>query len=111
VHGHSSHHPRPLEIYRGKLILYGCGDLLDDYEGIGGYEEFRHDLRLMYFPQVHDATGALAALVMAPMQIRRMRLQRACQEDARWLAARLTEISRPFGVQVTATDEGLLRVA
>src|SRR5439155_5584404 len=23
VHGHSSHHPRPIEVYRGKLILYG----------------------------------------------------------------------------------------
>ena len=34
VHGHSSHHPRPIEVYRGKLILYGCGDTIDDYEGI-----------------------------------------------------------------------------
>jgi hypothetical protein len=36
VHGHSSHHPRPIEIYRGRLILYGCGDFIDDYEGISG---------------------------------------------------------------------------
>jgi Bacterial capsule synthesis protein PGA_cap len=21
IHGHSSHHPRPIEVYRGKLIL------------------------------------------------------------------------------------------
>ena len=34
VHGHSSHHPRPLEIYRNRPIFYGCGDLIDDYEGI-----------------------------------------------------------------------------
>ncbi len=26
LHGHSSHHARPAEVYRGKLILYGCGD-------------------------------------------------------------------------------------
>ena len=25
VHGHSSHHPRPIEVYRNRLILYGCG--------------------------------------------------------------------------------------
>ena len=37
VHGHSSHHPRPIELYRGRLVLYGCGDFIDDYEGIGGY--------------------------------------------------------------------------
>ncbi|RDI60473.1 poly-gamma-glutamate synthesis protein (capsule biosynthesis protein) [Nocardia pseudobrasiliensis] len=38
VHGHSAHHPRPIEIYRGKPILYGCGDVINDYEGIGGHE-------------------------------------------------------------------------
>ena len=35
VHGHSSHHPRPVEVYRDRLVLYGCGDLINDYEGIG----------------------------------------------------------------------------
>ena len=48
IHGHSSHHPRPVEVYRGRLILYGCGDCIDDYEGISGHEEFRDDLRLLY---------------------------------------------------------------
>src|SRR5207244_13238225 len=26
VHGHSSHHPKGIEVYRDKLVLYGCGD-------------------------------------------------------------------------------------
>jgi poly-gamma-glutamate synthesis protein (capsule biosynthesis protein) len=39
VHGHSSHHPRPIEVYRNRLILYGCGDFINDYEGILGHEE------------------------------------------------------------------------
>jgi len=30
VHGHSSHHPKAIEVYRGKLIRYGCGDLIND---------------------------------------------------------------------------------
>lgn len=30
VHGHSSHHVKGVEIHRGRLILYGCGDLLND---------------------------------------------------------------------------------
>jgi poly-gamma-glutamate synthesis protein (capsule biosynthesis protein) len=47
VHGHSSHHPRPIELYRSRLILYGCGDFINDYEGIEGYEQFRDDLVLM----------------------------------------------------------------
>jgi len=37
IHGHSSHHPKAIEIYRNRLILYGCGDFLNDYEGIKGY--------------------------------------------------------------------------
>ncbi len=53
VHGHSSHHPKAIEVYRDRLILYGCGDFLNDYEGISGYEEFRGDLSLMYLPRPH----------------------------------------------------------
>ncbi len=37
VHGHSSHHPKGIEAYKGKPILYGCGDFLSDYEGIGAH--------------------------------------------------------------------------
>jgi poly-gamma-glutamate capsule biosynthesis protein CapA/YwtB (metallophosphatase superfamily) len=37
IHGHSSHDLRPVEVYRGRLILYGCGDCIDDYEGISGH--------------------------------------------------------------------------
>ena len=31
IHGHSAHHPKAIELYRQRLILYGCGDFLDDY--------------------------------------------------------------------------------
>jgi poly-gamma-glutamate synthesis protein (capsule biosynthesis protein) len=39
VYGHSSHHVRLIEIDRDRLILYGCGDFIDDYEAISGYEQ------------------------------------------------------------------------
>ncbi len=41
VHGHYSHHAKGIEVYHDKLILYGCGDFLNDYEGISGQERFR----------------------------------------------------------------------
>ena len=69
IHGHSSHHPKAIEVYRNRLILYGCGDFLNDYEGINGYEEFRDDLVLMYFADVEPG-GTLAALEIVPLQIR-----------------------------------------
>ena len=97
VHGHSSHHPRPIEVYRGKLILYGCGDFIDDYEGITGYEEYRADLRLLYLASLRRGTGELAGLRMVPMQARKLRLQPACDQDRRWLAATLDRVSRRSG--------------
>jgi poly-gamma-glutamate synthesis protein (capsule biosynthesis protein) len=89
VHGHSSHHPRPAEVYRGGLVLYGCGDLVNDYEGIGGYERYRDELRLVYLARFDpDGTGLLG-LRMVPLRARRMRLEPATAADARWLAGRL----------------------
>ena len=108
VHGHSSHHPRPIEVYRGKLILYGCGDFIDDYEGIAGYQEYRDDLRLAYFASLRRGTGELAELRMVPMQARRMRLWPAGVRDQRWLATTIGRISRPFGAQVELAPGGVL---
>jgi poly-gamma-glutamate synthesis protein (capsule biosynthesis protein) len=100
VHAHSSHHPRPIEVYRGKLILYGCGDFIDDYEGIGGHDSFRDDLVLMYFPSIDAGTGKLIELRMMPMRIRRMRLERAAPHEVSWLEELLTGISRPYGTDI-----------
>lgn len=96
VHGHSSHHPRPLEVYAGRLILYGCGDLINDYEGIGGHEEYRSDLRLLYRSTV-DRDGALLTAELLPFRSRRMRLERAAPADAAWLADVLDRESRSRG--------------
>ncbi len=31
IHGHSAHLIQPLEVYKGKLIMYDTGDFIDDY--------------------------------------------------------------------------------
>ena len=108
IHGHSSHHPGPVEVFGGKLVLYGCGDCINDYEGITGHERYRGDLRLLYFASLHPGTGALAALRMAPMQARKLRLRRAPQADARWLATAMERASSRFGSRVDLQPDGLL---
>ena len=108
VHGHSSHHPRPIEVYHGKVILYGCGDFVDDYEGIGGHARFRDDLRLLYLATVDSATGRLTALRMLPLQARRMRLARVAGPDAQWLQSTLDRISRRYDVRVDLAPDGTL---
>ena len=109
VHGHSSHHPKPIEVYKGKLILYGCGDFIDDYEGIAGYEEFRSHLVLMYFVTVDPSTGELQHLEMTPLEIHRFSLKRAGRRDAEWLGNSLTREGKPRGTSVTlAADNHLV---
>ena len=77
VHGHLSHHVKAIEVFKGRLILYGCGDFLTDYEGISGYEQFRGDLALMYFVELDSQTGQLVSARLVPMQMRRFQLKRA----------------------------------
>jgi poly-gamma-glutamate capsule biosynthesis protein CapA/YwtB (metallophosphatase superfamily) len=108
VHGHSSHHVKGIEVRGGKLILYGCGDFLNDYEGIGGYGEFRGELSLMYFPELDPATGRLQRLQAVPMRTHRFRLERAPAEGAAWLRATLDREGRALGTRVAADDGGVL---
>lgn len=110
IHGHSSHHPKAMEVYRERLILYGAGDFLNDYEGIGGREQFRADLTLMYFPEL-DAEGRLFRLRMTPMRIRRFRLGHAPPEDVRWLGERMDRECREFGARVVVGLDGRLELS
>lgn len=106
VHGHSSHHPKGIEVYKGKPILYGCGDFLNDYEGIPGHKEFRNDLSLMYFVTLDLATGKLVSLIMTPLQIKRFRLNGAQPNDVLWLQQVLDRESRLLGAKVELIDQG-----
>jgi poly-gamma-glutamate synthesis protein (capsule biosynthesis protein) len=105
VHGHSSHHARAFEIHRERLILYGCGDFINDYEGIGGHEHFRGDLAVAYFVEL--AAGRLQQLTLLPFTSQRFSLRRALSEDLSWLHDTLNRECRPFDVQL-ARDDGAL---
>jgi poly-gamma-glutamate capsule biosynthesis protein CapA/YwtB (metallophosphatase superfamily) len=107
VHGHSSHHVRPLEVYKGKLIVYGAGDFLNDYEGIEGNESYRDDLALMYFPTLDTRTGELVRLRIVPLQIFRFSLRRASAADAAWLGKVLTRESQQFGTTINFENGSL----
>ncbi len=106
VHGHSSHHPKSIEVHGGRLILYGCGDFINDYEGIGGYEEFAPDLSLLYLADVDSATGNLQRLRTAPFQIGGMRLNEADSQMRAWLVAMIEDPARGGGLRVR--QDGLL---
>jgi poly-gamma-glutamate capsule biosynthesis protein CapA/YwtB (metallophosphatase superfamily) len=108
IHGHSSHHVKGIEVYRQRLILYGCGDFLNDYEGIAGLEHYRGDLGLMYFATVDPSGGGLISLKMTPTQIKHLRVNRASQEDAMWLRDVLNREGERFGTNAESAGGNLL---
>jgi poly-gamma-glutamate capsule biosynthesis protein CapA/YwtB (metallophosphatase superfamily) len=111
VHGHSSHHAKGVEVYRNRLILYGCGDFLNDYEGIRGYEAYRDDLALMYFAGVDAASANVVSLEISPLQIRNFRLVRPSRRDVEWLQQMLDRESRRFGPRVVLDETGRLALS
>ena len=85
VHGHSSHHPLPIEVYRGKPIFYGCGDLINDYEGLSTRSNLRSDVGCLYFATLALRSGRLKRLAIVPVQLRRFRLTPAEPAARAWL--------------------------
>ena len=106
VHGHSSHHVKGIEVYHDRPIFYGCGDLLTDYEGIGGYEDFRGDLGLVYLLTLEAATGRFLALDLHPVHMEQFQLRRAGATDAAWLIDRLNRVGQSLGTRVERDGDG-----
>ncbi len=110
VHGHSSHHPKGIEVYKNKPIIYGCGDFLNDYEGISGYEQYRDDLSLMYFVTLNALTGELVHFQLVPTQIKQFHVNHATQTDAKWLADMLNREGQELNTQVRLNDDKTMNV-
>ncbi|WER47469.1 CapA family protein [Cupriavidus sp. WKF15] len=109
VHGHSSHHPIAIELHAGRPILYGCGDFINDYEGIGGYEAYRPNLALMIFVAL-DFAGGAADLRLVPLKRKQFRLGYAPQADRDWLQQMLCREGSAFGTHAARSGEHELRI-
>lgn len=105
IHGHSSHHPLPVEVHHGRLVLYGCGDLVNDYEGIGAHGSLRCDVGCLYVASL-DSSGMLAGLEIVPMQLCRFRLAQADARARAWLERVFNEIAPEFGTRVEPQPGG-----
>jgi len=108
IHGHSSHHVKGIEVYKERPILYGCGDFLDDYEGIGGDEYYRGDLGLMYFVSMDPSSGKLISLQMTPTRVKHFRVNRASGVDAQWLKEILDREGKELGTRVRLNEDNTL---
>jgi poly-gamma-glutamate synthesis protein (capsule biosynthesis protein) len=110
VHGHSSHHPLAIEVWRGKAILYGCGDLVNDYEGIGGHGSLRCDAGCLYLLTL-DEQGLLRRLEIEPLMLRRFRLEAADAAARRWLLSIFDAGGRALGSRARWMPEGRIELA
>ncbi len=112
IHGHSSHHVRGIEVHNGRPILYGCGDLVNDYEG--GFKKpqrlaFEPGLGLIYLARFSAADGRLTGLEMRPTRMQRLQVRRAGRDDARRLCAILNREGAQLGTRVVEAD-GILNL-
>ena len=110
IHGHSSHHVQGVEKYKGKLIIYGCGDFVDDYALIPGY---RNDLSAIWQVTVEEAKESegrslsLKELKVCPTKIERFaaRALESQDDDFRWVNDKIATLSRELGTMVNLPSE------
>lgn len=108
VWGNAARHPRPIEVHRGRLILYGVGKFHKD-AAFGGQDSPRPDLAALYLPRL-GADGSLAELRLWPMRVHLFRLKRACAGDCQWLARALGQACRRHGTGLEPMHDGSLRL-
>lgn len=104
VHGHSSHHFLGIEVYKNRLILYGCGDFLNDYEGIRNHRGYKGHLGFIYLPTYNLGTGELLNLRLIPTQIKKFRVVIASKKDRLWMENVLNREGKALGTFVEAKD-------
>lgn len=85
IYGHSSHHVRGMEVYHGKLIMYGTGDLINDYEGFENPGEEKYNrLGGIYVADFDAKNGDFEELRVIPMFMNRLQLERCLPTSKLW---------------------------
>lgn len=94
-HGHSAHVFQGIEIYKGKLILYDTGDLIDDYTV---FEEHQNDQQLLFLITV-TAYG-VKRVELVPVLISKGQVNLAKGEVFDQIYNRIRERSAEMGTRV-----------
>ena len=108
VHGHSSHHVQGIERYGGKLIIYGCGDFVDDYAVSPAY---RNDLSAVWRVSIEEVDHAGDVNARTPLKLRRLdvyptrikdfqvNLLETKDPDHEWVKDKIISLSRANGMK------------
>ncbi|HEX6290259.1 MAG TPA: CapA family protein [Herpetosiphonaceae bacterium] len=98
--GHSNHTPLGIEAYHGKPILYATGDFIDDY-AIDPAE--RNDLSFLFVVEL--TPHGVQRIVLHPVKIDRLRVQRVAGAEAHWLMERMRERSAALGSHIALHED------
>lgn len=105
IHGHSSHHIQGVEVYKGKLIIYGCGDFVDDY---AVSPQYRNDLSAIWRVSVEKPKNGpggklqVKTLEVFPSRIKRFQanLLKKDERDHEWVMKRFGMLCKGLGTEV-----------
>ena len=92
IHGHSAHIFQAVEVHEGSLVLYDCGDFVDDY---AVDPDLRNDRSFLF--EVEVVGGEVAALRLVPTETEGCAVRLASEGAAEWSRRRMCELSKPFG--------------
>jgi len=94
IHGHSAHHVQGMERYRGGVVLYGCGDFVDDYVVD---HHFRNDLAFLFRLRWDAAGRRWRDVELHPTKIANFAVGlQMPPQDRRWLLQTARRLSSPF---------------
>jgi poly-gamma-glutamate synthesis protein (capsule biosynthesis protein) len=98
--GHSNHMPQGIEIYKNKVIMYDCGDFIDDYAVDPRY---RNDLSFLFMLNLKGKYVDNMELI--PIKISDFRACAAPPWDADFIMKRMVKQCHDLGTDVRLTDK------
>ena len=104
LYGHSAYVVQGVKVYRGSPILYGTGDLVDDY---AVHPTLRNDRQLLF--EFDLSAAGLARFSLHPVVIESFRVRPADELSRDWIGARVRERSGAF--DTTIDGDEVLNVA
>lgn len=102
IHGHSSHHIQGVEVYKGKLIIYGCGDFVDDYAVNTTYRNDLSGIWRVGLEELQKGKLEVRTLELYPTKIKRFQtnLIKGSDPDHAWVHSKFQQLCRSFGTEV-----------
>lgn len=118
IHGHSSHHIQGIEIVQRNnqtygLIIYGCGDFVDDY---AVDEQYRNDLSALFQLNIESLSESksirLRSISIFPTRCSNFQVNQLNRDDPdwTWIKDKFIQLSNTHGKSWTIGQNNQLQL-